>query len=324
MIGTLHSAGELIDVECEPGWVAALIEEACAGALLRGREEGSSLTIRVEREGGAFATRGWEPLTRGAWCRSGAVVVEDVCASGFDLHLRCSGERALFTFRWRPPLRERAASVALRSRFVLLARAALLHYPALWWAGALGRPPLHAVVCIAGGATPLLAGPGGVGKSTLLAAELAAGGAATGDNLCVVDGRLAWGLVEPMRLPGAGGRRMPHGRGEAPMRGRVVALAPDCLVVLRRGVDGAARVRSVTPAEAERSLVAGTYMAGELRRYWALAATLGAGTGLGPVHPPVAAVAARLASALPCLEVVLPPRPGARLADLLGEVRVRA
>ena len=43
-------------------------------------------------------------------------------------------------------------------------------------------------------------GPGGVGKSTLLAAELAGGGRATSDNLCVSDGREVWGLVEPLRL----------------------------------------------------------------------------------------------------------------------------
>ena len=59
------------------------------------------------------------------------------------------------------------------------------------------------------------------------------------------------------------------------------------------------------------------YVAGELLRYWGLAATLAAGTGAGPVHPPVAEVAARLADSATCLDVALARRPGARLADLL-------
>jgi hypothetical protein len=317
MVRTLCSAGELVEIECEPDWVADLLDEACRGALAGGPRARGSLTIRVESERRPFAVEGWEPLTRGAWRRPGMVVVENACASGFDLQLSCTRERAVFVFRWRPRAAERAASLALRSRFLLLARAALLQYPVLWWAGVHGRPPLHAVVCTAGAATPLLAGPGGVGKSTLLAAELAAGGAATSDNLCVADGRAAWGLVEPMRVPGWRGRRMPHGRVEAAMTGRVPHLAPDRVVVLRRGLDGTARLRSATPRDAARSMVTGTYMAGELRRYWALAATLSAGTGLGPAQPPVDSVAAAFAAGLPCLELVLPARPGPRLADLL-------
>jgi hypothetical protein len=320
----LCSAGERVELQIEPAWVGGLVEEACGGALETGLAGPGSVTVRVENERSAFAVDGWEPLTRGAWRGSGAVVVENVCGSGFDLHLRCTDERALFAFRWRPPLRERAAALALRSRFVLLARAALLQYPVLWWAGVRGRAPLHAAVCTAGRATPLLAGPGGVGKSTLVAAELAAGGAATGDNLCVTDGRRVWGLVEPMRVPGGGGRRMPHGRREAAVPGRVAHLVPDRVVVVRRGPHSTGHLRSALRPEGERSLVTGTYMAGELRRYWALAATLSAGTGLGPAHPPVAAAAAGLVAALPCLELVLPARPGPRLADLLEPVEAMA
>jgi hypothetical protein len=63
-------------------------------------------------------------------------------------------------------------------------------------------------------------------------------------------------------------------------------------------------------------------MAGELRRYWALAATLTAATGLGPPHPPIGAVADAFVSRLSCLELVLPAGPGSRLADLLHPVEV--
>jgi hypothetical protein len=51
---------------------------------------------------------------------------------------------------------------------------------------------------------------------------------------------------------------------------------------------------------ASRSLITGTLMAGELRRYWAFGATLAAATGLGPAQPAIERVARRLTSSLPC------------------------
>ena len=56
--------------------------------------------------------------------------------------------------------------------------------------------------------------PSGVGRSTLLLAS-SGGSRATADNLAVGDGTTVWGLVEPVRVEGGGGRRMPHGRHEA-------------------------------------------------------------------------------------------------------------
>ena len=58
-------------------------------------------------------------------------------------------------------------------------------------------------------------------------------------------------------------------------------------------------------------------MAGELRRYWAFAATLALGTGLGGSHPPVEDVAGTLSTqaAVPAGD---PRRPsGAPLRELL-------
>jgi hypothetical protein len=319
---SVESAGELIAVDSALPWVSDLIEEACQDALGPARGEGS-VRILVEARRERFDLEGWERVTRGVWCRDGQVVLEDACTSGFDLHLRCTGGGAAeFTYRWRPPARERLAMVGLRSRFHLLARAALVQYPALWTAGLRGRPPLHVAVFTAGDATPLLAGPGGVGKSTLLAREVAAGGRAAGDNICVTDGRTTWPLVEPLRVENGRGRRMPHGRVESAFPGRVSSLSPDLVVVLRAGLGDEAEVFPCRPERAARVLVTGTYMAGELRRYWEFAAALSAGSGLGPAHPPVAEAARALTARLRCLEVVLPNRPGPRLVDLLQQVEV--
>ncbi len=321
MVVTLLTASERLTVVRAPRWLHQVITEGAAGA---GPDGGSGgITVTVEGGRGPFDTRGFAPLARGAFTRDGELVASDVCGSGFDLHLQVRSEAAMFTLRWRPAPRALLLHRAQRSRFHLLARAVLLQYPALWWAGVHGRAPLHAPACTAGPATPLLAGPGGVGKTTLLGRELAAGGTATSDNLSVSDGTTVWGLVEPMRADGLGGRRMPHGRGEARMPNRVPELRPDRVVVLRRGQGDAPTVRHCTPDAATRALVAGTYIAGELRRYWSYAALLAAATGLGPAHPPVEQVAAELAGRLPCVEVVLARTPGASLAELLSTAPAR-
>jgi hypothetical protein len=86
-------------------------------------------------------------------------------------------------------------------------------------------------------------------------------------------------------------------------------------------------VRPISRACAQRALVAGTYAAGELRRFWPLVAVLGLATGRGPVHPAVELVAGILTARLPCyeLELGLPPGPrlGEMLADELNAVRTK-
>jgi hypothetical protein len=316
ILGTLETAGERLEITCSLPWVADLISEGAAGELSRNGGP-ASLEICVEEERRPFDTRGWPLLTRGAWARGGEVVVENACTAGFDVHVDCSGTRARLRFRWRPPARDRAAARVLRSRFHLLARCVLTQYPALWWAGVSGRVPLHASACTTEGATVLLTGPSGVGRSTLVLGEVQAGGQTTGDNVSVADATTVWGLVEPMRVEGGDGRRMPHGRNEACLRDRASSLVPDCVVVLRRGSSGEPALLPCSATAAARDLVTSTYMAGELRRYWGFAAVLAAGTGVGPAHPPIAEVANALATTLSCRELVLSRSPGLRLSELL-------
>jgi hypothetical protein len=221
---------------------------------------------------------------------------------------------------WAPSPAELAAS-RLRSRFRALRAQVVVHYPVLWWAGVQGRAPLHVSVLGTAGTVVMLAGPGGVGKSTLVARELAGGARATCDNLAVSDGRVAYGLAEPLRLdpgtPGEAGAATTHGRREHTWQ-PVPELTPEVVVVLRRGAQQEPRVRRTTPDAARRALVAGTMAAGELRRFWAVQAVVGLATGLGPVLPDVDAVADQLVTHLPCYELELGAAAGPALSDLLG------
>jgi hypothetical protein len=65
-------------------------------------------------------------------------------------------------------------------------------------------------------------------------------------------------------------------------------------------------------------------MAGELRRYWAFAATLALGTGVGPAHPPIGAVARSMAERAPGWEIVLGTRPTVGLRELLAACDAKA
>jgi hypothetical protein len=317
MKGLLDTAGEQLALDCELQWVWDLLAEGSAGELRTAGVRAPSVAIAVEATRRPFDTRGWPLLTRGAWARDGEVVMRNVCTSGFDMRLKPTPKRAEFTFRWRPPRRDHAAAWALRSRFHLLARAALVQYPALWWAGTRGRAPLHASACTVDSCIPLLTAPSGVGRSTLMLEQVAEGGCATDDNLGVGDGTTIWGLAEPLRVEGGDGRRMPHGRREAAMPGRVGALVPDRVVVLERGTSPETSIARCGAARAARSLATSTYMAGELRRYWPFAATLAAGTGLGPAASPVDEVADAFASRLPCFALTFGSTGGVQLLELL-------
>ncbi|HEY2794938.1 MAG TPA: hypothetical protein VGJ28_21440, partial [Micromonosporaceae bacterium] len=117
-----------------------------------------------------------------------------------------------------------------------------------------------------------------------------------------------FGLAEPLRMHEVDARprhrgRTSHGRVSIPFGRREHMLAPDRLVVLERSATTETSVTEIDPGDAARALVAGTYAAGELRRYWAFAATLALATGRGPAHPPIADVANAMASRLPCVRI---------------------
>src|SRR5580693_255225 len=201
MRSLLQTAGERVELTCTVPWITDVIAEGAAGQLTSAdAAKPPDVLVTVERDSAAFDVTGWRVLTRDAWCREGQVIIANACSSGLDVRVTVGGPTVEVTARWRPSGKGRAAAAVLRSRSRLLIRAVLLQYPALWWSQQRGRVPLHASVCTVGsddGRTVLIAGPGGVGKSTLVNAELARGAIATSDNLCVSDGRTAWGLLEP-------------------------------------------------------------------------------------------------------------------------------
>jgi hypothetical protein len=99
-------------------------------------------------------------------------------------------------------------------------------------------------------------------------------------------------------------------------------LDPAVLVVLARGTGY--RVEACVPETAARALIASTYSAGELRRYWGVHALLAMGTEVGPPHPPVSQTAAAFAERLRCLRVELPKVQGERLAEHLTTEGMKA
>lgn len=313
------TAGERVVVGCAVPRLTALLDDGAGGELSEGTTAGETVHLEVQADRQPFSRDGWALIGRGAWAAPPRALLADACSSGFDLLIEPRGSVLHVTARYRPTSATRAANMMLASRFRLLAAQTLLHYPALWWASLRGRVPLHVSVTAGDDGVTMIAGPSGVGKSTLLSAGLPRGEIATADNLCACDAHTAYGLVEPLRLQGSsGGPAAPHGRREFPLAGRVSSLEPDRLVVLRRGpAEAGTTARPLPSADAARELVAGTYMAGELRRFWPFAATLALATGMGPAHPDVGGVAALLAARLPCTEVRVAHGSPAPIGELL-------
>jgi hypothetical protein len=315
--GLLPTAGERLAIQCPRGQIAECVVEGADGCFIPGPPDSPTVRVCVEADRKPFPVTGWTSLARDAWCRNGQLVIRDVATSGFDLYARHDGSVPDLVLRWRPPNRTRAAALVLRQRARLLTRAVLLQYPALWAASTRGRAPLHAAALTAGSqGAVLLAGPSGAGKTTLVIEEVAAHGSAIGDNLAVGDGCSVWGVVEPVRSEQGHGRRAPHGRRTMHLSGRVPVLDPALLVVLSRGTGY--RVTACDPEDAARALIASTYAAGELRRYWGVHALLALGTGVGRPHPRVSETATAFAGRLRCLRVELPKVRGERLAERLA------
>jgi hypothetical protein len=317
---TLSTAGERLAVDCPVPRLAALLDAGTGGELDEAPAAADSVYLEVQADHRPFERDGWPLIGRGAWADPPRALIADACSSGFDLLIEPRGGMLHVTARYRPRPATRSANVLLASRFRLLAVQTLVHYPALWWAASQrGRVPLHVSVTSGADGVTMIAGPGGVGKSTMLSAGLAHGEIATADNICACDSHTAYGLVEPLRVAGGpAGPAAPHGRREVPLPGRVPCLHPDRLVVLGRAPAGEhTTVRPLSPEEAARALVTGTYMAGELRRFWPFAATLALATGIGPAHPDVNGVASTLAARLACVEVRVAHGSPAPIGELL-------
>ncbi len=199
--GRVETAGELVDVRCANGRIGDLLSRAVGHSIARPDADPREPTITVDVQAGTapFDLRGLRTITRGAAGDGIRSVLHNACGSGFDLQIETS-PRLTFTARYRPTKSLLGANMLLRSRFALLAGQTLLHYPALWRAGWRDRVPLHVAVLASADATPMLAGPGGVGKSTVVAAALGDGASVTADNVCAADGADCFGLAEPLRI----------------------------------------------------------------------------------------------------------------------------
>jgi hypothetical protein len=313
-----RSGGVTLAVDAPRGPWRQRVGEACAGQVAAAAPgTATDIFVRVEVGAGPFPLDDMDPLTRGAWVGGDCVVMEDACASGLDLRLTTSTDALAVEVRPRPRSSQRGLAILAPARTQLLWRAAMLQYPVMWWAGVKGGVPLHVSALSVDGQGVVLAGPGGVGKSTLMADATAAGAQAVSDNLCVSFGSTLYGVLEPLRTAGGSGRRMPHGRRETGWASRLDHLVAERILVLRRGSETEVDMVPMRGGEAARVIAAGTYAAGELRRYWAFASTLALGTGLGPAHPPVVGSAGDLAHGIPCSEVKLPATPGTHLTDLI-------
>jgi len=316
---TCRSGGLTLAVDAPRGPWRKRVAEAFAGQAMEGMPETpTDIYVRVELGAGPFSLHHMDPLTRGAWAGAGCVVMEDACASGLDLRISTDSDCLAVVARPRPRLTQRGLKLLAPARTQLLWRAALLQYPVLWWAGVKGGVPLHVSALSVNGEAVVLAGPGGVGKSTLMAGATRTGAQAVSDNLCVCFGSTLYGVLEPLRAEGGTGRRMPHGRRESVWTARLERIEAGRILVLCRGSESEVAMVPLRGADAARVIAAGTYAAGELRRYWAFASTLALGTGLGPAHAPVVACAGDLVRGIPCTLVQLPAIPGPGLADLIA------
>lgn len=316
----LRTAGLVVHVEGDEPFTE-LVRESCAGQALPAPAATADVHVMVSADATVEPRGSHRLVTRGAWTDGREVVLADACSSGLDVVVRPLRGTLEVVARPLRGWRQRALGLAAPDRQVLLQRCVLVQYPALWWAGTRGQVPLHVSAATVDGYAVVLAGPGGVGKSTLVATLTGPADAPVSDNLCTTDGRIVNGLLEPTRAESGSGRRMPHGRRESVWSRHVDAVRPDAVLVLSRGDGDAVEVRRTDPDAAARELVGGTYAAGELRRYWAYAATLALGTGQGPAHPAVADVAAVLADTVPVLAVRLPRTPGTTLDEIVGRAR---
>lgn len=217
----------------------------------------------------------------------------------------------------------------------------LVYYPAMWWHETqTGAHPLHAAAVAGERGALVLAGPSGVGKSTLTVALTVAGGIPLSETFVLHRGREVIAVPEPVLLDAwsrvwlgeavealdrAPGRfvfdRQGYHVGQPAQQAPAVAL-----VLPRRGTPVGAAV--ITAAEAQRRISGGHQLIKDMRRYWAFAAAL---EKLAPEATPAGLMAAREAALgaltrdVPCWELRLSPDLSrAAATEMLADIAARS
>lgn len=232
-----------------------------------------------------------------------------------DFYFRLGGRavsdrlRRVASWRQQPRLRAR--------RYTTLLSYAV-YYPCWWWLEQMqGLHPLHAAAVLVDDGVVLLAGPSGVGKSTLsVALALQPGARLLADSFVLTRGRDVWGVHEPVLLDSWSRRWLGlqpdelHAHAGTFCLGRDgYHLPPDhlgdhgeatLLVLPRRAPE--AFVRRLSAEEAQQRVSAANLIVNDLRRYWAFAAVLEQLRSAGLVARREAALE-RLTRAIPCYEI---------------------
>lgn len=167
----------------------------------------------------------------------------------------------------------------------------LVYYPAFWWAERVrGLHPIHAGAVDTPAGALVLAGPSGVGKSTLtVALATTAGAAMLSDTFVLHDGPVIWGVPEPVLLDawsrawlGEAAQRLSHvpthryalhRTGHVAPSDRLRAQARATVVVLPRRAPTRV-VREISGQDAILRIDAYDDIVNDLRRYRAFAAVL--------------------------------------------------
>jgi len=197
----------------------------------------------------------------------------------------------------------------------------LAYYPAMWWHEAFAQAhPLHAAGVVGQNGAIVLAGPSGVGKSTLTVALMAAGGRPLAETFLLHRGREMTAVPEPVLLDAWSRRWLGDSVAEltrAPgqfvfdrqgyhLAANMVSAPAVAIVVPRRAT--AAGAAPIPAAEAHRRISTGHQLIKDMRRYWAFAAALEALAPAGEVAGLMArreAALADLTRQVPCWELRL-------------------
>jgi hypothetical protein len=221
---------------------------------------------------------------------------------GLQLRFEWSGERLqvegdyyyrLSADRKRDSLKRlvyRRRLPALRQRRFTTLLYYLLYYPCFWWLERYERlHPIHAAGVELDGGVVVLAGPSGVGKSTLSTGLASASGAKLlSDTFLLHDGAATRPVREPLLLDAWSRGWLADGAN--------LLQAIDWRYCLNRNgfhwpqqrlsIGGPARlllfphrtlshyVRPLSPAQAQGQIDAGNFLVNDLRRYWAFAAAV--------------------------------------------------